>query len=76
MKILLDTTVLGELTHPNDEQSKSARQWLHNELASGETVIYVPEIRDYELGRKLLHLAKKSDNVTSKSLNRLDLLTQ
>jgi len=48
-------------------------QWLTDLLRAGDEAltIYVPEICDYELRRKLLHLIEKGQ-ATQKSIDRLD----
>lgn len=66
--ILLDTGVLGLITHPSDKpEPRESKEWLQGVLQAGHRV-YVPEIADYELRRKLLHLDAR------KALDRLDLL--
>jgi predicted nucleic acid-binding protein len=51
--VLLDTGVLGALTHPNTHPT--ARPWL-NQLRRQGIRVLVPEIADYELRRELLRL--------------------
>lgn len=72
MRLLLDTGILAPLCHPSDAQSKPLSKWLADALRQNAEVI-VPEICDYELRRKLLHLIRKGQS-TQKSLNRLDQL--
>ncbi|MGH9840333.1 MAG: type II toxin-antitoxin system VapC family toxin [Blastocatellia bacterium] len=68
--ILLDTTPLGLLTHPNPSATAIAcKQWLDLHIAQGSRVI-VPEIVDYELRRELLRVNKK------RGLSNLDNLIQ
>lgn len=62
--ILLDSGVLGMVTHPRRNQD--AKDWLREKLAAG-MVVLVPEIADYELRRELLRAEKR------RSLDRLDL---
>ena len=66
--ILLDTTLLGLLTHPNPSATAIAcKEWF--DLHSGQgTRFVVPEIADYELRRELLRANKKH------GLANLDLL--
>jgi predicted nucleic acid-binding protein len=74
-QILLDTGILGQLCHPRREQNRPVTNWLLkilDEHASDVTVI-LPEIADYELRRKLLHLIGKGQSST-KSIDRLDNL--
>lgn len=67
-QVLLDTGVLGLVTHPSDDaEPRECKKWLRDLLEKGFSV-YVPEIADYELRRKLLHLSK------TKSVQRLDQL--
>jgi len=57
--ILLDTTPLGLLTHPNPSATAIAcKQWLDLHVAQASRVI-VPEISDYELRRELLRANRK-----------------
>jgi predicted nucleic acid-binding protein len=65
-RIVLDTGVLSLLTHSNPlPEVHQCRQWLVSLLTGGDTVI-LPEIADYELRRKLLHINSQ------RSLRRLD----
>ncbi len=86
MKLVLDTGVLGELCHPRSSPELS--QWLDlvAERAGEDSRIYIPEIADYELRRKLIHLVLKGredlrsriplplGEVESESIRRLDEL--
>jgi predicted nucleic acid-binding protein len=57
--ILLDTTPLGLLLHPNPSATAIAyKQWFDLHIAQGSRVI-VPEIADYELRRELLRANRK-----------------
>jgi len=68
--ILLDTTPLGLVTHPNPSATAIAcRQWLHSQVAQGSRVI-IPEIADYELRRELLRANRR------RGLSHLDSLIQ
>src|SRR5262249_14337292 len=59
LTILLDTTPLGLVTHPNPSPIAIAcRQWLNSHIAKGSKVI-VPEIADYELRRELLRANRR-----------------
>jgi predicted nucleic acid-binding protein len=62
-KIVLDTGVLGQLTHPRANPELTA--WFSGLLASGAQ-FFVPEIADYELRRELVRSGK------TKSIDRLD----
>ncbi len=73
MKLLLDTGPLGQLCHPRKDQNRPISEWLARLLRSGDESfqVSVPEIADYELRRKLLHLIDKGQ-ATEKSVQRLD----
>ncbi len=74
-KLLLDTNILGQLCHPKIATHKPLVDWIKS-LQEHQTdiSICVPEIADYELRRKLLHLIKKQQASTV-SLQRLENLT-
>jgi predicted nucleic acid-binding protein len=61
--ILLDTSVLGEVTHP--KANREIALWLKTQLSQGSRVC-VPEIADYELRRELIRAGKTT------SVERLD----
>jgi predicted nucleic acid-binding protein len=61
--VVLDTGVLGAVTHPNP--SADATIWI-GQLAVSTTRVIVPEVCDYELRRELLRARKP------KSIARLD----
>lgn len=51
--VLLDSSPLGHITHPNaNEKADECKQWLARLLAEGHAVV-VPEIVYYELRREL-----------------------
>lgn len=68
MRIMLDTSALALLSHPNSELSGPLTRSIANALVDGFTRIYIPEIADYELRRELIRAGK------TKSLARLDAL--
>ena len=70
MRILLDTGVLGVLCHKDRERAVKAEARLSAiPHEAGETIdLLVPELADFELRRKLLHIGSRS------SLARLDRL--
>lgn len=75
MNLLLDSGVLGRLCHPRPAQNRPAMEKLIT-LASATArpnVIYLPEIADYEIRRKLLHLVARS-RASNRSIDRLDQL--
>ena len=66
--VLLDTSVLGLVTHPSSKPEPTrCKKWFEARLQDGFR-FYVPEIADYELRRKLLHLDSKT------AIVRLDAL--
>jgi len=73
INLLLDTGVLGKLCHPNQKQTRPAMEKLMT-LATATVHannILLPEIADYEVRRKLLHLIAKGQT-SSRSIDRLD----
>ncbi len=52
---LLDTGVLGRITHPKGKGNKPVVQWFRDMLIR-KREFRIPEICDYELRRKLLHV--------------------
>lgn len=61
--VLVDSTPLGQITHPNIKPE--IRNWLQN-LNEQNISLLIPEIVDYELRRQLLL------NNREKSISRLD----
>ncbi len=77
MNLLLDTGVLGQLCHPRQEQNRPVTEWLARLLDQGSEKwqVFLPEIADFELRRKLLHLVQ-TGQAGRKSIDRLnDLAT-
>ncbi len=76
MNLLLDTGILGQLCHPSKQTNQPASDWVEAILESGsEDRIYLPELCDYELRRKLLHLVRKGQS-SQRSIQRLDELCE
>lgn len=74
MNLLLDTGILGKLCHPKREENRPVASWLETILHDHADVrVFVPELADYELRRKLLHLIRRKQGST-KSIERLDEL--
>jgi len=73
MILLLDTGILGQLCHPAKATYTPVAAWLAQLLAANDPRLQVilPEICDYELRRKLLHLIAKGQ-ADPRSLQRLD----
>jgi predicted nucleic acid-binding protein len=75
MKLVLDTGVLGQLCHPHGTKNRPVVEWLVGLLRRpGSPIrVFIPEIADYELRRKLIHLIQK-DQASQRSIERLDAL--
>lgn len=73
VRLLLDSNVLGMLSHPKEQPFERSHQRLQR-IVSENIVqdVYIPEIADYELRRKLLHL--EMTGRASTALQRLDEL--
>lgn len=73
MNLVLDTGILGRLCHPRQKRNQPVAEWLARLLSrdSEDAEVFLPEIADYELRRKLLHLIAKQQ-AASTSLQRLD----
>ena len=76
MKLLLDANILTRLCHPHKDVNFAANEWLEQLLGLSSYTVIVPEIADYEVRRGLMHVALKSGQPTTRSLLRLDLLTE
>jgi predicted nucleic acid-binding protein len=78
MKLLLDTNILTRLCHPGKTENGEIGAWLAGLLTrrSDQVQVCVPEIADYEARRGLLHVAIRSQRPTTRSLQRLDQLTE
>src|SRR5689334_21347967 len=76
MRLLLDTGILGQLCHPNTPKNKQTAEWLDEVMKYPEEAeIIIPEMCDYELRRKLIHLIRKNQALPA-SLDRLNKLWQ
>ena len=70
LAILLDSTPLGLVTHPNPgADALACKRWLQSHLKQGSQIV-VPEIVDYELRRELLRAKRR------RGLSNLDDLLQ
>ena len=66
--VVLDTGVLGLLTHPsNASEPRKCKEWL-NTLLWQDVFLHVPEIADYELRRELLRMD------STRAISHLDAL--
>jgi predicted nucleic acid-binding protein len=74
MNLVLDTGILGQLCHSTQRKNRPVVEWLATILDNDfETRVFLPEICDYELRRKLLHLISKGQ-VEPRSIDRLNAL--
>lgn len=75
MNLVLDTGIVGRLCHPNKRANRPFAEWLANRLDGEDEQlrVFLPEIADYELRRKLLHLIAKGQ-ATEQSIARLNQL--
>jgi toxin FitB len=64
-KVVLDAGPLGKISHPRP--NREIADWLERVLREG-TVVYIPEIADYEVRRELIRVGLQV------SINRLDRL--
>jgi predicted nucleic acid-binding protein len=73
MILIFDTGIRGLLCHPSAKQNRAISAWLSAWLAARahDFVAYVPEIADYELRRKRLHMIRKKQS-TPRSVEHLD----
>lgn len=72
--LFLDTNLLGQLCHPNPAKYTEIKVWAFQLIRNQaqQFALCIPEIADYELRRKLIHLALKQSQLQSVSLQRLD----
>ena len=76
MNLLLDTGILGQLCHPSKQTNQPVSDWVEAILTSdSEDRVFLPELCDYELRRKLLHLVRKGQS-SQRSIERLDELCE
>lgn len=75
MNLVLDTGILGRLCHPKADEHAALAAWLAKQLLdqARPARVFLPEIADYELRRKLQQLVKKGQ-ASEKSIQRLDEL--
>ena len=60
--LLLDSNVLSKVVRPDLEENKPVSATIKHLAADSRFEICVPEIIDYELRRKLLHLTQRPHN--------------
>jgi predicted nucleic acid-binding protein len=75
MNLVLDTGILGQLCYqkPLENQLVAERLFALLQRERELVHVFIPEIADYELRRKLLHLIPKGQT-SPRSLTRLDKL--
>jgi len=71
---LLDAGPMGILCHSKAVRRAALETWLQEQVAAG-SIIYLPEIADFEVRRKLLHLVHRKQ-APAKSLTRLNQLAR
>ena len=73
MYLLLDSGVLGVLCHTSRQRylALETRLWKFLRASPVDREIFIPEIADYEVRRKLLHLISKSQS-TPEAIARLE----
>jgi|SRR6185312_763361 len=72
--LLLDSSVLAKVVRPDLEDNKSISATIHHLAGDSNFEICVPEIIDYELRRKLLHLTQRPHNPRKWAQDALILL--
>ena len=76
MNLVLDTGILGQLCHPAKATNQPVLEWVDAILkCDSDDRVYLPEVCDYELRRKLLHLIRKGQ-ASQRSLERLEDLVE
>ena len=76
MNFVLDTGILGQLCHSTQKKNRPVALWLESLLVDEhEHRVFLPEICDYELRRKLLHLVSKGQ-IEARSIDRLNGLVE
>jgi len=54
--LLLDSNILSKVVHPSAEEHRSIATAIQRLFKDNRFEVFVPEITDYELRRKLLHI--------------------
>jgi predicted nucleic acid-binding protein len=75
-RFCLDTNILGMLCNPRLDAYPELKSGFQQYLLREDIEFFIPEIVDYELRRKLLHLAYQQNQILTRSLKRLDQLTE
>lgn len=72
MKIAIDAGILGTLCHERHREHPALVTWLGSMIRTPGTEVCIAAISDYEIRRKLTHLALRDGVTTTTSLRRLD----
>jgi predicted nucleic acid-binding protein len=75
MTLLLDSGIVGQLCHSGRSTARPVANWFWEFVGTGRHDFCLPEIIDYELRRKLLHLASVGQ-ASRRSIDHLDRLGQ
>ncbi len=77
MTRVLDACIVSRLCHPGKRQYRPVARWIDGLLADPREAqrIIVPEVADFEVRRKLLHLVARGQ-ASERSLRRLDELAE
>src|SRR4051812_23060204 len=73
MRLIIDTNILGKLCLPKSPKNQAVAQWFRKALSNDDYEFHLPEISDYELRRKLIHLVM-TKQAEQTSIERLDQL--
>src|SRR3954447_14666769 len=57
--LLLDSNILSKVVHPSVEEHRPVAAAIQRLLEDNRFEVFVPEITDYELRRKLLHIGHR-----------------
>ncbi|MFL6234078.1 MAG: PIN domain-containing protein [Thermoanaerobaculia bacterium] len=57
--LLLDSNILSKVVHPSVEEHRPVAAAIQRLLEDHRFVVFVPEVTDYELRRKLLHIGHR-----------------
>lgn len=80
MRLVLDCGILGKVCYPDHPDNAPIARWVRRvvEDSARNFTVIIPEITDYELRRKLLHLARykntKQARISLEKLNELSTL--
>ena len=77
MTRVLDSSIVSRLCHPGKRQYRPVARWIDGVLGNPREPerVVLPEISDFEVRRKLLHLVARGQ-ASERSLIRLDELAE